>query len=140
MATEVLLVKELNRLAPYESLSDDVLRGIPQGEIVKAVLTRPRNVAHHRKFFALLKVVYESQSKYATMGHVLTWFKKAANLGEAMIIDGKEIFVPGSISFAKMDQSSFEQFYNRAVDILIDGLPPKVNNDDLKTTSTTLLW
>ena len=32
-----------------------------------------------------------------------------------------------------MDQSSFEQFYNRAVDILIDGLLPKVNNDDLKS-------
>jgi hypothetical protein len=49
-----------------------------------------------------------------------------------MIIDGKEIFIPGSIAFAKLDQAGFEQFYNRAVDILIDGLLPKVDNANLK--------
>lgn len=40
--------------------------------------------------------------------------------------------VAGSIYFSKMDQAGFEQFYNRAVDILIDGLLPKVDKNNLK--------
>jgi hypothetical protein len=97
MAVEILMVKEMNRLAPCDPIGGDDLRKIPQGTVVRVAITRPRNVGHHRKWFALLKVVFESQSHYATLKQVLTRFKKATNLGEWMSIDGRDVFIPGSI-------------------------------------------
>jgi hypothetical protein len=34
--------------------------------------------------------------------------------------------------YAQMDQADFEQWYTNAIDVLRNGLLPKVRNDDLK--------
>jgi len=80
------------------------------GQEVRA--TRARNVGHHRKTFALIKLGFESQDKFddiAIYRMVLTM--KAGFVTFVKGTDGKEHPLPNSISFEAMSQSQFEDYY-----------------------------
>ena len=50
---------------------------------------------------------------------------------EVFRLNGKEVYQTKSISFAKMDQTEFEQFYDRAVTIIINKYLCGVNRQQL---------
>lgn len=83
------------------------------GKQVRAVISQPRNLAFHKKYFALLKVCHDM----ANTDFDLEQFRLYCQVGAAwcMWIDGKDgqlIAVPKSISFGSMDQLEFERLYN----------------------------
>ena len=81
--------------------------------------TRPRNYQFHKKFFAMIHMVAESMDKPEEL--VLKWIKIAVGLYDEMIMPGgKIVYVPRSISFAKMDQPEFDEFYLPAVKAAAD--------------------
>jgi len=99
------------------------------------VITRPRNIKFHRKFFALLTVALDMQDQFQTMDTFLDAIKICAGEFEAHQIrlpkieeelDGQRFVVlkPKSISFAKMDQTAFDAFYSRVIDALITNFCP----------------
>ena len=110
MATDLLLVKEGNRLAAADPISAETLEAMKQGEIVTATVRRARNGKHFRKFFALLKVVYDNQERYATPETLLDAVKFEVGLYDLYTLPGKvpvQIVKLRSISFAKMSQTEF---------------------------------
>lgn len=116
---EAHLRRVFDSFVPATEADLEEVSGIHRGEVLKAKFTRPRNLKFHRKFFALLHIVFQNQFKYATMEHLLTEFKLQAGLYEEYIDhNGRLIFIPKSISFAKMDDLQFAQFYSKALDIV----------------------
>ena len=81
---------------------------------------RPRNIQHHRKLFALLNLVQDSTEKWATVETLLEDLKLATGLFETRVsaLTGMPYPVPKSISFASMSQDEFEQWFDRAVDLI----------------------
>jgi len=82
----------------------------------------PRNIGFHRKFFALVNIGWENTSlnmpfetyrRYVTMkaGYFKTYQTNKGTYYEAE-----------SISFASMDQVTFEEVYSRVLDIIIADL------------------
>lgn len=133
MASELLLIRERNHLAAYEPISAELIEAMKHGEVVTATIRRPRNPGHHRKFFALMKVVYDAQDRYATPEQLLNIIKMAVGCGQVMeIIKGKPMFIPSSISFAKMDQEDFEKFYQRVVEVVLTKILPNVTSEELE--------
>lgn len=133
MAVELLMICEKNKLVAADPVGFESLEAMREGEYVTAKLTRTRNPGHHRKFFALLNIVYEAQERFATMEQLLNFVKIATGHCDVMeIIKGKPIYVPRSISFAKMDQAAFEQFYNSVVKLIVTKILPGVDSDDLE--------
>lgn len=126
-------VKRLGALRPADSQSEDVLREIPDGAIVRAEITRPsqRSIQHHRLFFALVSIVAEQMDW--TREQMLCWAKVAVGHCEAVQDrDGVITQVPKSIAFARMTQSEFTAFFDAAVKAILDRLlPPGTPRADL---------
>ena len=136
MAIDLLLVRQGSRLVAHDPIALESIETLKHGETVSATLKRTRNAAHHRKFFALLKAVFEAQTRYAAMEKLLNGVKIATGHYEMETLPGKipvQICVPCSISFARMDQTAFESFYDKAVDYLITEVIPGTGKADLES-------
>lgn len=87
----------------------------------KCDLRKARNPDHHRKGFALIKLIFDSQEKYTTIEDVLTELKLLTGWYRHHVrSNGEIVYLPKSISFADMDQTEFEEFYDRAIDVAIN--------------------
>ena len=127
---KILLAKNLGNLVPVDDEGRDALRGFKYGEILTAEIKKPRNIQHHRKFFAMLKIIYENQEHYKSVEdirHVCL-----IEIGEYKIIsgkDGKEYPKTKSMNFASMDQLQFNALYDKAIEwvttVVIPGLAAK---------------
>jgi len=90
------------------------------GELVTLTGKKPRGLKYHRLFFAILKLISENSQPPISPGAALHFAKIAAGVGEVVTDSrGETHFVPGSISFAKMDQAGFEAFVQSAIPPLV---------------------
>jgi hypothetical protein len=121
----------LNALMPADSMSEEIMRSLPRSVTLKATLTQGRNVAHHRKFFALLKLVLDNQEYFQNIDELLYAIK--LKLGYTIPIKLKDTtgYMPKSISFAKMDQREFTEFYERALDFIQAEVIPGIDREEL---------
>ena len=121
----------LNALMPADSMSEEIMRSLPRSVTFKATLTQGRNVAHHRKFFALLKLVLDNQEYFQNIDELLYAIK--LKLGYTIPIKLKYTtgYMPKSISFAKMDQREFTEFYERALDFIQAEVIPGIDREEL---------
>ncbi len=140
MATEVRLIKDKGRFVPADHLAAEEMASIAEGEYFTAILKRARNLAHHRKFFALLHVIFENQSRYPTTEHLLDAIK--IGIGHYDLIPltkTKTVIKTRSISFAKMGQREFEQFWNQVVKYTLEEILPHTTSDELEARVMDLL-
>ena len=124
MASEFLALRRLNSLRPTDEAGEEILRRIPADAILSVRISRPRNPRHHAKFFAMLGLILKNQDHYKSIDELLDVCK--LQIGHCKTIQtrrGPER-TPLSISFAAMDQTQFDGFYDRAVDwVLTDVIP-----------------
>jgi len=140
MALEAILIKSFNGLRAYDAQGEAALASIPQGECVRVTIKRPRNLAHHKKFWALVAAVFPHQTTYPTEEMLVAAMKVALGYAEKITLpDGKIILMPKSISFATLDQAGFEAFYTRAVDLITTKIIPGVNREDLEREVNDIL-
>ena len=134
MSTTLLMHKTMGgSLAPVDDAGRATVAKLGKGEIVAITMRRPRNIGHHRKLFALLSLIHENQSRYPTVEDLLDAIK--VHIGHCTTLklkDGREVYVPKSISFANMDQSAFEQFWDRIVDVVTTQIIPGLSRVDLE--------
>ena len=140
MAVEVLLVREGSKLAAADPISAEIIANIKLRETVTASIRRPRNPKHHRKLWALLSVVFENQTAFATIEDLLGAIKLATGLFDnGKTVDGIPYVVPQSISFAAMDQNRFEQWYDKALDVILTKIVPGIAKSDLEARINDIL-
>lgn len=106
-------------LAPLDMESVDELDKLPRNKPLHVEVKQPRNAAHHRLYWSLCARIAEARGvtaenvsdvlKIAT-GHVTTVRTKSYG----------EIHIPKSISFAKMDQTAFREFFERCVMVIYE--------------------
>ena len=131
--SDLILCKRIASLIPVDDEGREALNGLGQGEMVRVRLTKPRNLKHHRKFFSMMQLVFQNQERFPTMDHLLTAVKIEAGLYEDAPIDvnGRLVYIPKSISFARMDQFQFDDFYMRAIAACCR-LLPHLNAEDIE--------
>ena len=132
MAVECLMVAQSGKLAPVDMIGVEALDAVPNGATLRVRWTRPRNVGHHRMFFALIGIVFEAQDRFATKDDLLDALKIALGHYATWRIGDREVLRPKSISFAAMDQAAFEAFYDSAVALILEKVLPGTNRDDLE--------
>ena len=117
---KVYLVKTFNGgFIPADDEDKEKLKGIKQGETVSCEVKKPRNIKFHRKFFVLVKLVYDNQKIYKCIEHLrndLTieagYYKVSYNM------HGEEVKLAKSISFASMGELEFNEFYSSVVNTI----------------------
>lgn len=96
------------------------------GTAVLLNITRPRNYEFHKKFMALVRLTFDNLPEHLhdAMGiynedDMLTALKFDLGLCTIIRIGNRDFIKEGSISFAAMDETEFEQFYKRSIDIIL---------------------
>jgi hypothetical protein len=115
--SEIFLQRSVGGLKPCDERGIEALRKLKVGEVVQCELTKPRNLAHHRKFWALLNVFWQAAGDWSSPYAVLIELKVRLGHVQKVVIreTGEVVSVPKSISFAQMDQFEFDSFYEKAV-------------------------
>ncbi|MFV2058049.1 MAG: DUF1367 family protein [Thiohalomonadales bacterium] len=128
---KVWLVKLPNGdLRPLES---NDIRRIGQGEAVEFEYKLGRNYKFLQKFFVFLKAVYDIeaiQKQFDSVEHLRYALTMDSGYFEQVLgMDGQVYLKPKSISFSKMDESEFDQFYAKVMEIVLKRLPDYVEGD-----------
>ena len=131
MATSQIMVKRLGALRPTDDSGIEALQKIGDGELVKVSWSRPRNIRFHNKFFAMLGIVLKNQEHYKSMDELLGVCK--IQIGHVTVVSTGRgaVSLPKSISFAKMDETEFSAFYDRAVNWVLSDVIPGLQRQHL---------
>lgn len=130
--TTLLLRKRFGgTLEPVDDSGREVLAKVKTGATIKAEVTRPRNVHFHRKFFAMLNLVYQNQEHYKSLDDLLDVCKLRIGHVRSIQTKGGIEKVPASISFANMDDTAFSNFYDRAVQWVTTEVIPGLQRHEL---------
>ena len=105
---------------------------IKEGEWVQVEIKKPRNIYFHRKYFAMLNIVLDNQTKYANVNDLLTEIKlRLGHYQEYIDHQGRLIYVPRSISFAAMDDLEFQKFYSKTIRAILANVV-KIDPEELE--------
>lgn len=120
MSERALFRVGISGFMPFNDEAQEFAARCKLGEVVELKPTRVRNEKHHRLFFAILKLISDNSNPHISEKAALHFAKLASGTGEVVTDSrGEAHFVPGSISFAKMDQAAFETFVAAAIPPLV---------------------
>jgi len=121
---KITLIKQLNNTFKIAFNSDyETAKKIPLNEPIEFEFTKKRNYKFHKKFFALLNLVYENQEQYNNIDHLRKDLIVSAGFYDLRYnIEGVELQEPKSISFANMDENEFQDLYSKIIDVVVNWL------------------
>jgi hypothetical protein len=136
MPTQLLMEKFEDSLHPTDQASVEAIRLIPEQSIVKIQVSIPRNVRHHRMFFALINIVWQAQREpraFPTRESLLDALKIATgHVREVVDLQRRTHIVPDSIAFGRMDQIQFKEFFDSAINVILERILPGVGKKELE--------
>ncbi len=127
MASELYMRRTLKGFICVDAAGEELISDYPVGEVVKCTIRKPRNAKFHRKWMALVQVVFAQQDYYPTFD----LFRRAIqrSCGFVEIINGREFDI--SISWTKMDDKSFEILFEKTLVIIENHILPGINRDEV---------
>lgn len=116
---EIFVIKTLQGLKPSFESDREQYDKLKMNEEYKAVITKPRNIINHRRFFALLNLCYANQERYDNFEDLRYVLILKAGFYTTIETDKGVIFRPKSINFASMDETEFLDLYSKMLDVVI---------------------
>jgi len=119
VSTDVLVQVVPGGLRAVNGVESDKLNQL-RGREVMAKISQPRNLRFHRKFFALLGVAIDMAD--TNMNDEQFRAYNTAGAGWCDFIpghDGNLVAVPKSISFGKMDETTFNRLYQDVLTFIV---------------------
>ena len=131
----LILIKKEGRLIPAYDSDRVKFNSIPENELITCDLDDRRRLGYHRRYFALLKFVFENMSEQLHERIFSIDMLRAeiairtGNVEVFYTFDGKRCLVPLSISFTNMGQKRFEKLYSDTLDICLKNYLPEVDRE-----------
>lgn len=109
---------------PGNAEARELVGKVPEGKSVFLSLWMPRNMAQHRKYFAILNNVVEATDDWASTEDLRFDIFKALKRGTFRVshADGHTDFHPDSMAFASMPRDEFERLYDDTIKLLTNWL------------------
>ncbi len=137
---EVFLKRVPFGLVPADPAAEEAIKAVPVGSVVRLNLKgKVRNYGHHKKWWALMELVAENWPN----GHVTreqVCEKVKLGIDHFDWLDAKlpgsekvvKIPITRSISFGKMSQEEFNDFYDKGVRFIRENLWPSLTDEEIK--------
>lgn len=117
---KICLIKTLSGLKPAYTSDHEKLQKIKLNEPYEYEFKQPRNYKFHKKFFALLNMVFDNQERYKNIDHLRKDLIIEAGFYTIRYdFKGVEIYEADSISFASMDENEFSELYSKCIDVIV---------------------
>lgn len=109
---------------PADAEARELLAKVPDGKSVFLNLWMPRNMAQHRKYFAILRNVVEATGRWVSQEHLrrdilLTLGRYDEHVNE---FTGEVEKVAHSMAVASMPRDEFERLYSETINLLTEAL------------------
>ena len=133
--SRIPFIKRAGALIPYDDAAKAVLDKFGQGTVIWMDPKQPRNERHHRKYWALISLVWDNvdHEQYPSPEDLHDAIKISVGLRTRIHLpSGKLAYRAGSIAFSKMDQTEFSKFYDRVCDLIAKHFLPGVTSETLK--------
>lgn len=101
------------------------------GETYEIDIKKPRNLKFHKKYFALLNLVYENQEYFNDFESFREYIVIKSGYYIKTVTAKGEFYKAKSISFASMDNYEFEKLFDKTLDVVIDEFLP-LTKDEIK--------
>lgn len=134
---KVFFRRTIMGLQPEDDRASMSLRGVKVGEVVAVEVSRPRNLQHHRLYWAMVSKIAESiDVEPENISDVLK-----LRTGHFVVVQTKSgpVHLPRSISFAKMDQSQFREFFERCCRVITAEWLPHMTATQVQTEVLEML-
>ena len=111
-------------LAPSSRDARDMMAGLAEGERVFMQVWKPRNMAQHRKYFAILNNIVEATGKWTSSEHLRKDILIALHRFDEEVdqFTGEIRKIPHSMSVASMKRADFESLYDDTIRLLTEAL------------------
>ena len=117
---KLVLIRSGHALYAVDTAGDIDLQRIAQGKEIMCEIKQARNPRFHRFAFALFNAIAEGTGDFTSLEALRTWFKIRLGYADPIIgPDGKTHWVVRSLSFEKMDEADFREFFERAIDLAV---------------------
>jgi hypothetical protein len=118
---KIILVKQFDNSFKVAYDSDyEKLKRIKPNEFVECEIKKKRNIMFHRKFFALINMVYSNQERYTNTTDLRNDITiEAGYYTERLNMQNEPIKQAKSISFGSMDNYEFSEYYNKCLDVIV---------------------
>lgn len=117
---KLYLVKQYDNSFKLAHDSDyELSKKIKPMALVECNITQPRNIAFHKKFFALINLVYQNQEHFKSVDKLRKdLIILSGYVDTTTSIDGTVRVEAKSISFASMSQLDFDNLYSAILDTI----------------------
>jgi len=141
--TDLYFTKRNGIFLPSSESDAEIISALPNGEMYRVKLEKPRNTKFHRKYFALLDILFDlfdpppAEHKGEPVIKNRERFRKdiAIACGHYSLVvnlKGEVRAEAKSISFAKMDEVEFAQLYSRTIDYGLQKIAIDKTRDQLE--------
>ena len=118
---KITIVKKLNNTFAIAYNADyELAKKLKVGVEYQCEIKRPRNYNFHKKYFALLTMLFDNQERYSNKDHLRKDLTIEAGFYTVRKnLKGVEVYEANSISFASMKQESFDDLYSKTLDVIV---------------------
>ncbi len=117
---KIALIRTLSGFKPAYDSDFELSKKIKLNEVYVYDFKKPRNYEFHKKFFALVNMVFQNQEQYTNAEHLRKdLIIESGNYDLRYDLHGVEIKEAKSISFSSMDEIVFSELYNSVIDVII---------------------
>ena len=114
------MVKLLNGdFRPAYSDDLDKAKKVKAGKTISCDIRTPRNLAFHKKCFALFNMVFENQDHFINFEHFRKWLTMKAGHYDTIHTPTGVMYEAKSLSFAKMKQDEFDKLYSDLLNAIV---------------------
>jgi len=141
-----LLVKQGERLIPYDIEDSLTIAKLLEGSFVVFDTNDVREAWRHRKYFKLLSEVIkhmpeELSDKYPKPENMLDEIKlQLGYYHKHYTLSGKEMYMPTSISFKSMGEKKFTEFVNESRNLILKYFLIGVSVEDFDRNFMSLIF
>lgn len=148
--TDLYFTKRNGIFLPSSESDAEIIAALPNGEMYRVKIEKPRNSKFHRKYFALLDILFElfNPPSVSFKGEPVVKNRERFRKDIAIACGHYDLVVnlkgevraeAKSISFSKMDDVEFAQLYSRTIDYGLQKIAVDKTRDQLEAWVQSIL-
>jgi len=121
------------KLCPADERAERIIKKLSDDDMVESKTLKGRVYGFHKKYYAMIGIIWANQDKYTVKQHFDNEVKLRAGHCDVYITpEGETRYNVKSISFESMDQIDFEKFYNVVLDQCLEYFIPGLMREEIQ--------